>query len=200
MEEIDRDHSRKIITYFIVEDPDEERASKFVSKAANNEIRLQNLQEDIRRLDTLHHEGNSRMLNALDAVGKLNKEMKELKELRQVKMTLIKKLNSPTQRPKSFTPSSIVGDVVDGDWDQIQNKLKPCSLCGKCFPIFDVVMGSYGCLYHPWCILTQTWISRSCANEKCKKEFTSSWMRSMELANIEGKLINLCCIGLSFKA
>ena len=115
MEEIERDHSRKMITYFTVEDPDEEKASEFASKAANNEIRLQNLQEDIRRLDTLHREGNSRMLNALDVLGKLNKEMKELKELRQVKMTSIKKLSSPTRRPKSFTPSAIVGDVADGD-------------------------------------------------------------------------------------
>ena len=45
MEEIDKDHSRKMITYFTVEDPDEERAPEFASKAANNEIRLQNLQE-----------------------------------------------------------------------------------------------------------------------------------------------------------
>ena len=149
MEEIDRDHSRKMITYFTFEDPDEERASEFASKAANNEIRLQNLQKNIRRLDTLHREGNSRMLNALDAVGKLNKEMKELKVLCQVKMTSIKKLSSLTRRPKSFTSSPIVGDVADGDWDQIQIELKPCSLCGKCFPNFDVVMGSCGCFYHP---------------------------------------------------
>ena len=149
MEEIDRDHSRKMITYFTVENPDEERAAEFASKVANNEIRLQNLQEDIRRLDTLHREGNCRMVNALEAMGKLNKEMKELKDLRQVKMTSIKNLSSRTRRPKSFTPSPIVGDVADGDWDQIQNKLKPCSLCRKCFPKFDVVMGGYGCLYHP---------------------------------------------------
>ena len=149
MEEIDRDHSRKMISYFTIEDLDEERAAEFASKVANNVIRLQNLQEDIRRLDTLHREGNSRMVNALEVVEKLNKEMKELKELCQVKMTSIKNLSSRTRRPKSFTPSPIVGDVADGDWDQIQNKLKPCSLCGKCFPKFDVVMGSYGCLYHP---------------------------------------------------
>ena len=38
MEEINRDHSRKMITYFTVEDPDEERAAEFASKVANNEI------------------------------------------------------------------------------------------------------------------------------------------------------------------
>ena len=117
------------------------------------------IEEDIRRLDTLHREGNNRMVDALEAVGTLNKEMKELKELRQVKMTSIKNLSSRTRRPKSFIPSPIVGDSVDGDWDQIRNELKPCSLCGKCFPKFDVVMDSCGCLYHPWCILTQSWIS-----------------------------------------
>ena len=37
MEEIDRDHSRKMISYFTVEDPNEERAAEFASKAANNE-------------------------------------------------------------------------------------------------------------------------------------------------------------------
>ena len=140
------------------------------------------------------------MVDALEAVGTLNKEMKELKELRQVKMTSIKNLSSRTRRPKSFTPSPIVGDVADGDWNQIHNELKPCSLCGKCFPEFDVVIGSCGCLYHPWCILTQSWISRSSTNEKYKKEFTSSWMRSMGRANIDSKLINLCCIGFSFRA
>ena len=70
-----------MITYFIVEDPDEERAAKFVSKVSNNEIRLQKLQEDIRQLDILHRKGNNKMVNALEAVGMLNKEMKEPKEL-----------------------------------------------------------------------------------------------------------------------
>ena len=55
------------------------------------------------------------MVNALEAMGMLNKEIKELKELCQVKMKSIKNLSSRSQRPKSFTPSSIVGDVGDGD-------------------------------------------------------------------------------------
>ena len=38
MEEIDKDQSKKMITYFTVEDPDEERAAKFASKVSNNEI------------------------------------------------------------------------------------------------------------------------------------------------------------------
>ena len=33
MEEIDRDHSRKMINYFIVEDPNEERTAKFCLQA-----------------------------------------------------------------------------------------------------------------------------------------------------------------------
>ena len=48
MEETDIDHSRKMIYYFTIEDPDKERGAEFALKAANNEIRLQNLQEDIR--------------------------------------------------------------------------------------------------------------------------------------------------------
>ena len=38
MEEIDIDHSRKMINYFTIKDPDKERATEFVSKLSNNEI------------------------------------------------------------------------------------------------------------------------------------------------------------------
>ena len=173
MEELDQHHSRLILKYYIEDDPDEEKVVEYTLKLANNESKLAQLHEQISRLDTLHREMNSRLLIALDAVGNLNKDRKEA---RKIKKKAIQTLTNPLRLPNSLHPSTIIGDIPNGVWDEAKTAKKPCSLCGKCFPKLDVVMGSCGCLYHPWCILTQCWISQSCGNQSCKKEFTATWM------------------------
>ena len=84
-------------------------------------------------------------MSALDAVGNLNKELKEQKEAWLVKTKVIEILSTPTRRPKSLNLSSIIGKIVNGDWDETEIAMKLCSLCAKCFPKVDVVIGSCGC-------------------------------------------------------
>ena len=199
MEEDNRCHFQNMLNHFTIEDPYEERREKFTLKVSHCENQILKLREEIERLDTLHHQGNHRLLNALDVVCTLNKEIKDLKDARKVIMRSIQNLTNRTRWPRSFTPSSIVGDIANGDLDHDQIELKPCSLCGKSFPKLDVVMGSCGCLYHPWCILTQCWISRRCENERCKNNFTSVWMKSIGLANIDGKLVSLFSLDMLFR-
>ena len=190
---------KKMLNHFTSIDPDEERRVKFAFKVSHYQNRLQKLEEEIVRLETLHRQGNDRKISALEAVVILNKEIKELKEAQQLKMKCIQKLTSRTCWPKSFSSSSIVGDIPDGDSDQVDNELKPCSFCSKSFSKMDIVIGSCACLYHPWCIVTQCWISGSYANKRCKKNFTFVWMKSMGLANIDGKLITFFSRGLPFR-
>ena len=61
-----------------------------------------------------------------------------------------------------------------------------CALCGHGFPAKDVVMESCGCNYHPWCIVTQTWLSKNCANQDCDKVFTEEWRASLGVFNRDG--------------
>ena len=176
-----------MLKYYVEDDLDEEKVVEYTLKSANNDSKLVQLKEQISKLDSLHRESSSKLLNALDAVGNLNREIKDCKEARKIKKKVIQTLTNPFRRPTSLHPSTIIGDIPNGDWDEAETAKKPCSLCGKCFPKLDMVMGSCGCLYHPWCILTQCWISRSCRNQSCKKEFIATWMQSMELVNIGGK-------------
>ena len=111
----------------------------------------------------------------------------DYKKARKIKKKAIQTLTNPLRRSNSLHPSCIIGRIANGDWDKAETAMKPCSLCGKCFPKLDVVMESCGCLYHPWCILTQCWINRSCGNQSYKKEFTTASMQSMGLVNIDGK-------------
>ena len=187
MEELDQHHSIMMLKYYVEDDRDDEKVAEYTLKIANNDCKLAQLRDQVSKLDSHHCESNSRLLNALDAVGNLNREIKDRKEARKTKMKVILTLTNPIRRPTSLHPSSIIGNIPNGDWDEAETTRKPCSLCGKCFPKLDVVMGSCGCLYHPWCILTQCWISRSCGNQSCKKEFTATWMESMGLVNIGGK-------------
>ena len=187
MEELDQHHSRMMLKYYVEDDPDEEKVAEYTLKISNNDCKLAQLRDQVSKLDSLHRESNSRLLNALDAVGNLNKEIKDRKEARKIKMKVIQTLSNPSRRPTSLHPSTIIGEIPNGDWDEAEITKKPCSLCGKGFPKLDVIMGSCGCLYHPWCILTQCWISRIYGNQSYKKEFTEAWMESMGLINIGGK-------------
>ena len=187
MEELDQHHSRMMLKYYVEDDSDDEKVAKYTLKLANNNCKLAQLREHVSKLDSLYRESNNRLLNALDAMGNLNREIKDRKEARKIKMKVIQTLTNLLRRPTSLHPSTIIGDIPNGDWDEAETTKKPCSLCGKCFSKLDVVMGSCGCLYHLWCILTHCWISRSCGNQSCKKEFTAAWMENMGLVNIGGK-------------
>ena len=89
-----------------------------------------------------------------------------------------------TRQPQSISPSYIVGDMTDpNDSEEFVQK---CALCNTDFPIRDVVMASCGCYYHPWCIVTQAWHSKTCFDEFCAREFTNVWRRSMGLFYFEG--------------
>ena len=115
MEEDDKDHSKKMLNHFTSIDPDKERRVEFASKVFHCQNQLQKLQEEIVRLETLYRQRNDRLISVLEVVGILNKEIMELKEARQLKMKCIQKLTSRTRWPKSFSPSSIVEDIPDGD-------------------------------------------------------------------------------------
>jgi hypothetical protein len=63
----------------------------------------------------------------------------------------------------------------------------PCALCKTPFPLKDVVLAPCMCLYHPWCIVMQNWISDSCAKDDCKMIFDDSWQKSHGLFYMQGK-------------
>jgi hypothetical protein len=68
---------------------------------------------------------------------------------------------------KSLTESSHEVQVPIFQW-------VPCALCKTPFPLKDVVLAPCMCLYHPWCIVIQNWISDSNAKDDCKKTFDES--------------------------
>jgi hypothetical protein len=65
-------------------------------------------------------------------------------------------------------------------------KWMPCALCDSPFPNKDVVLAPCMCLYHPWCIVMQNWVSKSCAKEDCRRIFGEAWQRSYGLFYIQG--------------
>ena len=104
----------------------------------------------------------------------------------------MEKLSTPshcsiTLKPSSFICKASLDDPkVDNDGDGpfwVENTITSCSLCSKGFPIKDVVMASCGYNYQPWCIITQNWISKSCAVDNCKIKFTSEWKKNMGVFN-----------------
>ena len=115
IEELDEHHSRLMLKYYVEDDPNDEKVAKYTLKLANNECKLAQLKEQISKLDSLHRESNSKLLNALDVVGNLNREIKDCKEARKIKMKVIQTLTNPLRRPTSLHLSTIIGDIPNGD-------------------------------------------------------------------------------------
>ena len=128
---------------------------------------------------------------AFDNVGALEDAIARLRTKKEVKMKHIQMIRRSGRRPITMNPSIIIGDTTENECTEVQICVKLCSLCSKMFPKMDVILASWGCAYHPWCIIIQAWISQSCANEDCLEDFTALWLESMGLINMKGKFIHL---------
>ena len=182
---VDLRHSRKMVT-FTGTDPDcIDESEEWSKRVIVNEQNLESLTTQIHDLDEINRRENAKVLNALAAVKDVKARVADAKgRLGQI-WNLIDVHSRTAKRPQTISPSSIVGSHEELD----NGCLLPCALCGLGFPHRDVVMASYGCHYHPWCIVTQTWNSGVCFEESCREVFTESWRRSMGLHYIEGKII-----------
>ena len=101
---------------------------------------------------------NSELLSAESTVKDVKIKIIDAKGRAVAVRELMEVYGHRTRQPQSFSPSCIISDIIDPrDSEEFVHR---CALCDKGFPNRDVVMASYGCYYHPWCIVTQTWHSK----------------------------------------
>ena len=132
--------------------------------------------------NTLH--SNSDLISAKAALRSVKNRILDAKGRIAAVRDLLEVYGKRTRRPQSITPSCIIGEMTDpNDSEEFVQK---CALCNTGFPSRGVVMASCGCYYHPWCIVTQAWHSKTCFGESCAREFTDVWRRSMGLFYFEG--------------
>ena len=188
IEELKLDHSKRMIGVYGV---DCSRALEHKTKLATSECLIQTIQQQIQELENLNQGENNDIAMALDNVGALEDTIVGLRAKKEVKMKHIQMIRRSGRRPITMNPSRIIGDTAESECTEVQIRVKLCSLCSKMFPKMDVILASCGCAYHPWCIITQAWISQSCANEDCLEDFKTAWLESMGLINMKGKFFHL---------
>jgi hypothetical protein len=92
------------------------------------------------------------------------------------KRILIQQVKGNSDRSFILRPNKLVVEVNEvQETSEVKEepvfKWMPCVLCESPFPNMDVILAPCMCLYHPWCIIMQNWVSDSCAREDCKKMF-----------------------------
>ena len=176
--------NRKMASFMATDPSCTQECEEWTQCVARDVVDIVALRKQIKDLkeNTLH--GNSNLISAKAALINVKKRILDAKGTAAVVRDLLEVYGKRTQRPQSITPSCIVGEVTDlNDNEEFVQK---CGLCNTGFPNRDVVMASCGCYYHPWCIVTQTWHSKTCFDESCVREFTNVWRRSMGLFYFEG--------------
>jgi hypothetical protein len=104
----------------------------------------------------------------------------------EMKKKIVEQLKESSHRTLILRPSkSLVESLQEIQEPSFQ--WMPCALCHTPFPHRDIVLAPCMCLYHPWCVVMQNWISDSCAKEDCKKIFDETWQRSHGLFYMQGK-------------
>ena len=161
-----------------------EECEEWTRCVAKNEGDIAALRKQIGELKEILLVGNSELIRAKTTLKDINKSILHTKGRAATVRDLMEVYGKWTRRLQSITPSYIVGEVANpNDSEEFVYK---CALCNTGFPSRNVVMASCGCYYHPWCIVIQTWHSKTCFNESYAREFTKEWRRSMSLFYFEG--------------
>ena len=193
-EDLERSQSR---ANALSDDPDNQDLLAIWTRKVEiqNEI-IKRLQEQIDDIKGLSREENQETLDILEMVNILIEKIKGKKTEIARKVKIVRQLQTPSCRPITLNPSSIFSQVDADDVVPPQQRLedlplvgyiKPCALCTKAFPNKDVILAPCGCNYHPWCCVTQNWLSKTCAADTCRLPFTKAWKRSMGVFNKNGK-------------
>ena len=164
-------------------------------KVDSLEESTKSLKQQIQDLESLCREDNQDTLDALENLRVIKEKVKDANAEIAKKRKILYELYTPSYRPISMNPSSFVlPKDMDNDMDpqkstdlMLVGYIKPCALCTKEFPNKDVILAPCGCNYHPWCCVTQNWLSRDCADDNCKVPFTKAWKQSMGVFNRRGK-------------
>ena len=129
------------------------------------------------------------LLEAISRVTDTKRRTDEVQAAISKKQGRLKALSEHQRRRLAFNPSRFMSKfeatiTYEADY---AFTLILCALYCEPFLEKDVRMASYECLYHLWCTLTQTWMSKTCTTPHCNKESTENWKRSMDLIFKEGK-------------
>ena len=158
-----------------------EEWNQCIARDVEHIVALRKQINDLKEI-TLH--SNSDLISAKAALRSVKIRILDAKGRVAAVRDLLEVYGKRTRRPQSISPSCIVGEMTDpNDSEEFVQK---CALCNVGFPSRDVVMASCGCYYHPWCIVTQAWHSKTCFDESCAREFTNVWRRNMGLFYFEG--------------
>ena len=160
-------------------------------KVDSLEESTKSLKQQIQDLEGLCREDNQDTLDALENLKVIKEKVKDANTEIAKKRKILHELRTPSCRPISMNPSSfLLQNDMDNDMDPQKSTdlilvgyIKPCALCTKGFPNKDVILAPCGCNYHPWCYVTQNWLSRDCVDDKCKVPFTKAWKQSMGVFN-----------------
>ncbi|KAG0602471.1 hypothetical protein M758_10G016700 [Ceratodon purpureus] len=141
-----------------------------------------------RRIIKLKYKIKQKEIALVDTKGEIIESVKELDRLQTVMANLegdmdrlkgvLTKMEEMVRLPICLRPSQHVQEeIACHDTDLIT--LNSCAFCNGKFPHMDIIVAPCKCMYHPWCVVMQTWVEDRCAKKECGAAFTENWKRSV---------------------
>ena len=188
-QKVDLEHSRKMADR-VRGDPDQvDDLEMWMSKISEVQEKIHSLNTEMSELEAFSRREDDTLQQAHEELRSLKVKIKKLRAKTSRARRSAKELLTPSRRPITLKPGCRLASLqqnMEGQGDSplaLDIYICPCVLCGHGFPAKDVVMASCGCNYHRWCVVTQNWLSRRCANQECDNVFTDEWRTTMGVFN-----------------